>query len=366
MSAAPWISVVLPVHDVQQDLAQCLDSVLRTPAADVEVIAVDDASADGSGQILDARAALDPRLRVVHLAANAGPGNARNTGLELAGGEYVWFIDGDDLVPDGALDVVAKRLGDEHPDVLLIDYESLYPDGRTAPSPGRAMLREAPRESQTLAQQPQLINLTMTSWSKVLRRGFLQQLGVRFPAGIHEDVPVTCAALLRARRISVLDQVCYQYRRVRPGSFMATTSSEHLAIFTAYQQVFDFLSKRLAAGDPAVTEAVRAAVFERAIWHYTTILASTGIGAGRRRGAGLVPRAERKRFFERMHEDFVRYAPPGYRHPAGARGAKFRLIERGAYRTYLLLEPLNQARLTLRRAAARLPVRRRLVRQQAR
>jgi hypothetical protein len=60
-----------------------------------------------------------------------------------------------------------------------------------------------------------------------------------------------------------------------------------------------------------------------------------------------VPRAERKRFFRRMHADFCRYAPAGYRLPAGARGAKFRLVERGSYISYELLEPLNKLRVAI-------------------
>lgn len=351
MRAPPLISVVLPVYGVEQYLAECLDSVLTQPGADIEVIAIDDASPDGCGKILDARAERDPRLRVVHLSANGGPGHARNIGLELAAGEYVWFVDGDDVVADGAVELITQRLGRESPDVLLIDYQNLYPDRRTEPSHGRALLRAAPPGPFTLAQQPQLINLTMTSWSKVISRGFLLRLAVPFPPGIHEDVLVTCAALLEAGRISALDKVCYQYRRGRPGSFLGTTSIDHLAIFDAYESVFDFYAKRHSPPAASATVSVPPALFERAIWHYTTVLQTGGLGIGPVGGRGLVPRRERRRFFTRMHEDFARYAPPGYRHPAGARGAKFALIERNAYWTYEVLEPLNKARVALRRLA---------------
>lgn len=349
----PQLSVVLPVYGVQQYLAQCLDSVLAHSGTDVEVIAVDDASPDGCGQILDARAALDPRLQVIHLERNGGPGNARNIGLERAAGDYVWFIDSDDIVADGAVEAIIQRLGSELPDVLLIDYEYLSADGRTEPSFSRAQLRDASAGSFTLAEQPRLIDRTMTSWSKVFSRVFLLELGVRFPPGIHEDVLVSCAAMLEAHRISKLDRVCYRYRVARPGSFMITTSSGNEAIFDAYRQVFDFLAKREAAAGAEAAAGLHAALFERAIWHYGTILQGGGLGVGSVGRSGLVPRGERKRFFTRMHEDFARYAPPGYRHPSGARGAKFRLVERNAYWTYELLEPLNRARVILRRVLSR-------------
>jgi CDP-glycerol glycerophosphotransferase len=344
------ISVVVPVHGVADFLPCCLDSILSDADADLEVIAVDDASPDAAGQILADRAAADPRLLVISLDCNRGQGHARNLGLEAAGGDYVWFVDGDDALADGALAAVGGVLAAVKPDVLLLDWETWHSAaGRAEPNPGRAVLRGLPGAGCTLAEQPRLINLTMTAWSKLYRRDFLRGLGVSFAAGIHEDIPVTCAALLSADLIAAVDQVCYRYRR-RPGSAMATTSRGHLAVFDAYQRVFELLARRDAAGQP-VSDAVRAAVFERAIWHYSAVLETTGPGVGRLGLPGLVPRSDRLRFFRRMHEDFVRYRPASYRHPPGARGAKLRLIERDAYLCYSLLEPLNQARVALSRLA---------------
>jgi CDP-glycerol glycerophosphotransferase len=347
----PVISVIIPVYAVEAYLGGCLDSILGQAPASAEVIAVDDASPDGCGALLDARAAGDPRLRVVHLADNAGPGHARNAGLDHATGEYVWFVDADDLVADGAFAAITARLERDRPDLLLIDYVDLFPDGppgsgrsvsghsvsgRTGPSPGRALL-DVPGPTFTLAEQPQVIHRTMTSWSKVIRRDFLDGLKLPFPPGIHEDVALTCAMLLGAERIGALPRVCYQYRRDRPGSFMATPSPGQLSIFDSYEKVFGLLDEH----EPP--PQVRAAVFERAIWHYTTVLQ-----AGRR--GGLVPRQQRREFFARMHADFVRFRPAGYRHPPGARGIKFRLVEHNAYWTYTVLEPINELRVLLTRA----------------
>jgi glycosyltransferase involved in cell wall biosynthesis len=344
----PLISVVLPVYGVHQYLTDCLDSILHGDAGlAIEVIAVDDASPDGCGVLLDRRASTDNRLTVVHLDQTSGPGNARNVGLARATGQYVWFVDGDDLLASGALAAVGAALAAYSPDVLLFDYQNLYPGGSTGPSYGTALLRAAPTGLCTLADAPELIELTMTSWSKVLRRDFLVGLDQPFRNGIHEDVPVTCAALL-AGRLAAMTTVCYCYRRSRRGSFMATTSTGHAAIFASYSEVFDLLAKRVAAADPVATPAVQVAVFERAIWHYTALLQSGGIGLGRIGRPGLVPRSERRAFFRRMHADFVEHRPAGYRRPHGARGAKFALIERDAYWTYEVLEPVNRLRIALR------------------
>lgn len=347
----PLISIVIPVFNVRPYLPDCLDSVLgasQDGSAGVEVIAVDDASDDGSGALLDERARADGRLTVEHLASTAGPGNARNAGLARATGSYVWFVDGDDLIQQGAIDAISGRLGVNRPDVLLIDYVESYPDGSERPNPGAGLLRAvAGRGLLTLADAPELINATMTAWSKIFRRDFLVGLDEPFRSGIHEDIPVSCAALLNGC-LGVLDRACYRYRRSRPGSFMATSSTSHLAVFNAYEEVFAMLGKHAADSDPAITAAVQSAVFERAIAHYAAVLQTTGPGIGRWGRPGLVPRRDRRRFFRRMHEDFVRYEPAGYRLPGGAKGAKFAMIRRDAYLAYELLEPVNQSRVALR------------------
>jgi CDP-glycerol glycerophosphotransferase len=351
----PLISVIIPVYQVRDYLPGCLDSVLGQPFADIEVIAVDGGSTDGSSDILDDLAAQDERLRVLHLG-RSGPGAARNAGLQQATGEYVWFVDGDDALASGSLAAVAQRLRGEHPDLLLLDFEYWFPDGRTRPSPGLALLRALPAGPLTLTQQPALLSLTMTVWSKVIRREFLLAVtapfpdGKPFPAGIHEDVPVSCVALLSAAGISVLARVCYRYRQARRGSFMIQTTGAHFGVFRSYRQVFELVAKRQADGDPAITGPVLAALFERAIWHYATILGTGGWGIGPAGRGGLVPRRLHHRFFTMMHQDFVRYRPDGYQQPGGARGAKFQLIERDAYWTYSVLEPVNRLRVRVKQA----------------
>jgi CDP-glycerol glycerophosphotransferase len=329
----PLVSVVIPVHGVEDYLDRCLDSVLGEPAPWLEVIAVDDASPDGCGAILAAR--RDPRLRVISTPAPLGPGPARDLGAKEATGEYVWFVDGDDELAEGALAAVAGALTRLRPDVLIVDFENLYPDGTTSPSGGARYLPGP--ETRTLADHPALIHLTMTAWSKVFRRDFLAGLSISFgssgPAP-HEDVPVSTMALLTAERIGVLNRVCYRYRRARRGSYLAAVSVANFNIFGAYQQIFKYLAERSDARAP-VTPPVYAAVFERAIWHYTTLLP-------------LVPRRRRREFFHRMSADFRRWRPGGFRFPPGLRGVKFRLAARDAYWAYSLLDPVNQLRVGLR------------------
>ena len=330
----PLISVVIPVRGVADYLGRCLDSVLGEPGPSLEVIAVDDASPDGCGAILAAR--HDPRLRVISNPAALGPGPARDLGAKEATGEYVWFVDGDDELADGALTAVAGALTRQRPDVLIVDFENLYPDGTTSPSGGARYLRGL-AEAGPLADHPALVHLTMTAWSKVFRRDFLAGLAISFgssgPAP-HEDVPVSTMALLTAETIGVLDRVCYRYRRARRGSYLAAASAANFNIFDSYEQIFNYFAERTKLG-ARVTPPVYVAVFERAIWHYTTLLP-------------LVPRRRRREFFHRMSADFRRWRPAGFRFPPGPRGVKFRLAARDAYWAYVLLDPVNRLRVSIR------------------
>ena len=99
----PCISVVVPVYNLERLVPVCLDSIASQSFADIEVLCVDDGSTDGSGAILDAFAARDPRFKVVH-QANTGQATARNRALDIATGEFVTFVDADDLLPPRALE----------------------------------------------------------------------------------------------------------------------------------------------------------------------------------------------------------------------------------------------------------------------
>lgn len=329
------ISVIIPVHRVADYLDRCLDSVLNQSGAEsgVEVIAVDDASPDGSGAVLAARS--DPRLRVLRSDTTVGPGRARELGLKEATGEYLWFVDADDELADGALAEVAARLDRLRPDFLVVDYENIYADGTVTPSGADLAVPELT----TLVDSPVLLNVTSSMWNKVIRRDFLDGLDLPFGPGIYEDVPVALAASLTATRIGVLDRVCYRYRRSRPGSFMAEVSDRHFDMFPAYETVYASAAQRFPARpgpDGPLAVAVRAELFARTIRHYVFALPK-------------VPRSRQRDFFRLMTRDYHRWRPEGYAPPPGPRGIELRLVGRGAYRTYRALIPVNRLRLALRR-----------------
>src|SRR4051794_11066622 len=119
----PKLSFVLVVHREQAYLERFAASVLDQSFADVELVAIDDASPDHGPALLDALAERDPRVRVEHLPERAGLGPGRTHALDLVTGEYVWFANATDTVAPGAPAAVAERLELDAPDVLLVEHE---------------------------------------------------------------------------------------------------------------------------------------------------------------------------------------------------------------------------------------------------
>ncbi|MFC0029232.1 CDP-glycerol glycerophosphotransferase family protein [Micromonospora chaiyaphumensis] len=346
------ISFVVPAFKVQGYLRECLDSILDQPFDDVEVIGIDDASPDDSGEILVEYAERDPRVHPVRLAENVGLGPARNIGLDRATGEYVWFVDGDDWLVPGCLPHVADRLRATRPDVLIVDHVRAHWNNVGTRSAMRDVFPEPPGEATfRLRERPETLRLLHTAWNRLVRRDFLVGQGLRFAPGWYEDVSFSYPVLLAAERIGVLNRVCLNYRQRRTGAITRTRGDRHFEVFAQWHRVFRLMDQ----WGPAVVDGLRPAVFERMIWHYLTVL-----GNGQRIAPELRPP-----FFAQIHADYVRFLPPeGYPVPPGLEGVKHRLVATGRWRVFTALRAAHQAGERARRSARRakrrvLPVARR-------
>jgi CDP-glycerol glycerophosphotransferase len=344
--SGPLISIIIPVFDIEEYLTKCLDSISQQSFDNIEIIAVDGGSEDASGRILDERKKKDIRLTVVH-AGQIGPGSARNLGAARAKGEYIWFVDGDDAISADCMSAIAKRIEVTRPDVMFIDYEAICPDGQTEPGYGHGLMCRPVPDSFALSEQPWVIELSMASWNKIIRREFFVAESAAFASYYpHEDIPVSSLLMLKADRLSIFNQACYRYTKDRPGAVVNNgLARRHFRVFESYEAV---LNQQFSNGR-VISEDVRQAFFRRAIWHYATILDSERPGVGRRDMIRLVPRHLRREFFTLMHRDYHRYRPSGYRPADGLRAIKFRLIEKNAYWAYSILEPVNKLRMRLDR-----------------
>jgi len=337
--AVPRFSIVVPVYQVQGYLRECLDSVLAQDHPDFELIAVDDASRDRSGAILDEYAARDDRVRVLHLPENGGLGPARNAGLARAGGDYVLFLDSDDTLVPGALGALAERLaatGD--PEILIFDYARAYWDGTTRRNTLSGLLDESGAPSFPLAERPALLDLLQIVWNKAYRRDFLAEHQFTFPPGYYEDAPWTFCTLITAPRLAVLDRVCLHYRQRRQGgNILRTTSRRHFDVFDQYARVFAHLDAH-----PELAHW-RGHMFRKMADHYLTVLDKPG----------RLPRDARAEFFHRAARDYRLRLPAGFVRPGGVTGSKYALLAKDAYPALAGLKAAGKVRRTVRKHAAK-------------
>ncbi len=222
---AAAISVVVPFYNLERYVRPCLDSVaaaFRALAADVrpsvEVVCVDDGSTDSTGELLDAYARDLPRsgldgfsVRVMH-QSNGGEGAARNAGVAAATGEWVTFLDGDDVWLDNHLEVAAPLLSRcLEADIVALKYEA-FDDGSASPKPTSA---EA-REFDVSASIPSEVLLEVGVFPTFFRRGFAAADGFSaLPLGADRLYMARCFA--RARVVVKCDAVVHGYR-LRSGS----------------------------------------------------------------------------------------------------------------------------------------------------
>ena len=116
----PKVSIIVPVYNVEKYLRRCIDSILRQTLTDIEVILVDDGSFDSSGKICEEYARKDSGLRVIH-QKNAGVAVARNTGLDIASGDYIAFVDSDDYIEPNMYQSMMQVANQYDCDVVLCD-----------------------------------------------------------------------------------------------------------------------------------------------------------------------------------------------------------------------------------------------------
>ncbi|MGW1029896.1 bifunctional glycosyltransferase/CDP-glycerol:glycerophosphate glycerophosphotransferase [Streptomyces sp. NPDC002577] len=332
----PRFSVIVPVHKVQAYLHECLESVLEQSFTDLELIAVDDCSPDGSGTIIDEFAASDPRVQAVHLTENVGLGRARNAGMEHATGEYLIFLDSDDVLAPDALQSVSDRLkATDGPDVLVFDYARTYWNGDTVRNQFAAELTEEGPPTFPLADRPGLLRVMHVVWNKAYRREFVERAGFTFAPGYYEDVSWTYPVLLTAESIAVLDRVCVYYRQRRQGAITCSPGRRHFEIFGQYDRVFAFLDAH-----PELAHW-RPAVFGRMLDHFTTVF----------RAPGRLPRGSRAEFLRQARAYSRRYRSPGT--PAAGRSRiRHALVRLGAHRTFRALWALSAVHRRCRRLSA--------------
>lgn len=220
----PAISIIVPVYKVEPYICCCIDSILSQTYSDFELILVDDGSPDKCGAICDEYAEKDSRIRVIH-QVNGGVSSARNAGLDVAKGKYIYFVDSDDYIEPELLKTVLFHM-ESGLDMVVFASQDFYEDGRI----WNRVFKQGVYTLGTPGDINDFIVHTLlpwkigfSVWDKVFVRSIIEKFHIRFVdsrAIFAEDLHFCLCYCAHVKHIRVIDTCLYNYRKWG-GSVMA-------------------------------------------------------------------------------------------------------------------------------------------------
>lgn len=247
----PLFSIIVPIYKVEDYIEACIKSVLEQQFADYELILVDDGSPDGCGKICDDYAEQYPQIQVVH-RKNGGLSEARNSGIRAASGDYLIFLDGDDLLCESCLNALQQyfKMLDKEVDVVFARLSQFYD--------GRIILEDLKSwNSIDIAGKANwevfmaLVKSGQISWSSssnIFRRAFLQQNDLMFKQELvgAEDLDFFSAIMNHASKFSLAPIHICCYRVGRVGSITTNLSArallKQLMVYTKWHDFYKTLN----------------------------------------------------------------------------------------------------------------------------
>jgi poly(ribitol-phosphate) beta-N-acetylglucosaminyltransferase len=239
--SAPDVSVIIPAYNGMPYFIRCIESVVgQTLGLDrMEVVIVDDGSSDGTGEEADRWAEKHPEVfRVLHEQGSGGPAKPRNTGLDVARGRYVFFLDADDYLGTEALERLLRAAEENDSDIVL---------GRMRSD----SIRGVPASMYAQTDLDADLYTSRVWWTlaalKLFRRDLLEDNAIRFPTHFPNcsDQPFTGTAYLRARKISVLSDYDYYYVVARDDDMHVTSSGSVSNRIDVVEAMCDLLEREV-------------------------------------------------------------------------------------------------------------------------
>ncbi len=213
-------SVIIAAYNIADYVQRALESAAKQTLKNIEIIVVNDASTDSTKQkILETKEKYDNIIYLEH-EQNKKAGGARNTGLAVAKGEYIVFLDGDDyLAADDVLEKLDKVIGDDETDVIYLGFkiegdreELVIPTPETCTKTFKAAIDKYPNP-----------------WSKCWRREYLNENGIRFKENIfYEDVLFVYSGVMKAKTSKIADFVVHKYTSGRVNSMTTTINLKNV------------------------------------------------------------------------------------------------------------------------------------------
>ncbi len=218
------VSIIVPVFNMETLLRRCLNSIVEQSYYNLEIILIDDESTDGSGSICDEYCKKDNRITVIH-KKNGGLSAARNTGIKLAKGSYIAFIDSDDFVHQDFIRILYDFIVEYHADISICDYEkgsgnSIHPNDKDklfSVKSSEDLLKEWHDKNK---------KIETVVWNKLYKKELFN--GIKFPEGYcFEDIHIAHLLFAAAGKVVIVNRKLYYYYQ-RSDSIVHTITKEKI------------------------------------------------------------------------------------------------------------------------------------------
>ena len=239
------ISIIVPVYNVEKYLEKCIESIINQNYRNIEIILVDDGSKDNSGNICDKYAEKDSRIKVIH-KKNGGLSDARNSGLEVAKGKYVGFVDSDDFIAKDMYEYLFKLMKNNDACISVCNYEKKW-ENISKKNEEKNFVKDydiALNSSEALKYIVDDKILKSYACNKLYKIELFQD--VRYPLGLNmEDIATTYKLIYNSNKIVIGNEIKYYYVQ-RKGSILNSKKSKYyIDYFKVFYERFLFLRNKL-------------------------------------------------------------------------------------------------------------------------
>ncbi|MBQ8556883.1 MAG: glycosyltransferase family 2 protein [Clostridia bacterium] len=249
MEHQPLISVVIPVWNGAKHIESCLRTVMSQSAADMEIIVVDDGSTDDTWAIISRLAAEDGRIRVIR-QENAGVSEARNTALRQCRGRYVRFVDADDALPEGSMEMLVSSMEEQGSDIVFAAYTEVLAGIRS--------VRNLNGQAETIDRDAFMRRLERLSnsfyygvlWNKLFRGDVIRDQALRFDPALSwgEDFCFVMDYLAHCQTYTYITEPVYDYIRNPQGAVIRQffycfrhpilSMKDRCKVYSAYRRLY--------------------------------------------------------------------------------------------------------------------------------
>ncbi len=237
----PKISIIIPVHNLEKYLPNCIDSLVKQTYQSIEVLLVNDGSTDKSGDICDAAALSDSRIKVIH-RENAGAAVARNDALDVATGTLYTFVDGDDTIAPDHIESLYNDLVENDADISCCAWQDVKEGALAYSNITKPTNIEVWTLDQAMAKQLYQEQINASMWCKLYRAELFD--GIRFPPrNLYEDLAIIYKIFAKTKKVVYRDYPTYNYLLRNQGTTLVAFSKGKMDLIDVADELLSYIEK---------------------------------------------------------------------------------------------------------------------------